>query len=85
MLEGVQPLVHFRYTFPSCLPDPDRLTVPVRPGVVEAASRPGLHLQTQTASSFTGLLRQTRGAGLAPAPGHMAPHGAPESRGSCPW
>jgi hypothetical protein len=62
---------------PSRLPDPDHLTVPDRPGVVEAASRPPLHLQGQTASSFTGLLRQTEEAGLAPASGHMAPRGAP--------
>jgi hypothetical protein len=76
MLEGVQPPVHSRYTFPSCLPYPSCLAVPARHGVVEAACRPPLHLQDQAASSFTGLLRQAGGAGLSPAPGYMAPHGA---------
>ena len=33
-------LVHFRYTFPTCLPDPDHLTVLVRPGFVETACHP---------------------------------------------
>ena len=36
-LEGVPPLVHTYCTFPSCLPDPDRLAVPTRPVVVGAA------------------------------------------------
>jgi hypothetical protein len=36
-LEGVPPLVHAYCTFPSRLPGPDRLAVPVRPVVVEAA------------------------------------------------
>ena len=35
--DNLLPLVHSRYTFPSCLPDPDRLVVPTRPGVVRAA------------------------------------------------
>jgi len=54
------------YTFPSCSPDPDHLTVLTRPGFVEAASRPPLHLQGQAASSFTGLLRQSGGGSLHP-------------------
>jgi hypothetical protein len=37
LLAGVHPLVHLRYTFPPCLPDPDRLAVPTRPVVVRAA------------------------------------------------
>ncbi len=73
MLEGVQPPVHSRYTFPSCLPYPDRLAVPARHGVVEAACRPSLHLQDQAASSFTGLLRQTGGGALHPTRTHGAP------------
>jgi hypothetical protein len=81
-LEEVLPLVHFRYTFSSRLPDPDRLTVPARPGVVEAASRPSPHLQGRAASSFTGLLRQAGEAGLAPDPGYMAPRGAPFPHGT---
>ncbi len=77
-LEGVQPLVPALVHLPVLLPDPDRLAVPARPGVVEAASHPPLHLQDQAASSFTGPLRQTGGAGLAPDPGYMAPRGAPQ-------
>ena len=36
-LTRLQPLVHCRCTFWSCLPDPDRLAVPIRPVVVRAA------------------------------------------------
>ena len=40
-LKEVLTLVHYsRYTFSSCLPDPNRLTVPTRPGALGAASRP---------------------------------------------
>jgi hypothetical protein len=76
-LEGGQPLVHFRYASRSRLPDPNRLVVPARPVVVRAACRPPLRFQGQAALSFTRLLRQPRGAGLSPAPVHMAPRGAP--------
>lgn len=38
VLRGVRPLVHFRYTFPSRLPDPFHLTVLEHSGVVRAAS-----------------------------------------------
>ena len=76
-LEGVQPLVHSRYASLSRLPDPGRLAVPTRPVVVRAASRPPLRLLGQAALSFTGLLRQPGEAGLSPASGYMAPHGAP--------
>ena len=40
VLRGVQPLVHFRYAFPSRLPDPDHLAVLARPVVVRAAVHP---------------------------------------------
>ena len=40
LLRGVQPLVHFRYAFPSRLPDPDHLAVLARPGFVRAAVHP---------------------------------------------
>ena len=58
-LEGVQPLVHFRYASRSRLTDLGRLAVPTRPAVVRAASRPPQHLLGQTALSFNGLLRQS--------------------------
>jgi hypothetical protein len=32
LLRGFPMLVHFRYTFPSCSPDPNHLTVLARPG-----------------------------------------------------
>ena len=41
------------YTFPSCLPGPDRLAVPTRPVVVRAACHLRLRLQGQAALSFT--------------------------------
>jgi hypothetical protein len=69
-------LVHFRYTFPSCSPDPDHLTVLARPGFVEAACHPSLRSKGQTASNFTNLLRQVGGGGLAPPLGSRAPRGA---------
>src|ERR1035437_1830305 len=75
-LKGVQPLIHFRYTFPSCLPDPSRLVVPTRPVVVRAASRPSLRFQGQAALSFTALLRQVGGGVLSSPHGFMAPRGA---------
>jgi len=69
-------LVHFRYTFPSCSPDPDHLTVLVRPGFVETACHPSLRSKGQTVSNFTNLLRQVGGGGLAPPLGSRAPRGA---------
>lgn len=39
-LTGRHPLVHSRCTFQLRLPDPDRLAVPTRPGVVGAAFHP---------------------------------------------
>ena len=58
------------------LPNPHRLAVPARPGVVRAASRPPRHLPGQTALSFTALLRQDGGGGLSPPLESTAPHGA---------
>jgi hypothetical protein len=75
-LEGVQPLIHLRYAFPSCLPGPSRLAVPTRPVVVRAAFRPSLRFQGQAALSFTGLLRQAGGAGLSLAHSYTEPRGA---------
>src|SRR4051794_1125120 len=65
------------YAFPSRLPDPHRLAVPARPGVVGAAFRPSRRLPGQAAPSFTRLPRQPSGAGLSPPLGHAAPRGAP--------
>src|SRR3954451_9233239 len=48
-------------TFPSRLPDPRCLAVPVRPVVVGAAFRPHPHLPARTAPSFALLLRQHGG------------------------
>ena len=89
-LKRVQPLVHSRYASPSRLPDPGRLAVPARPVVVRAASHPPQRLQGQAALSFTGLLRQPGEVGLSPAPGYMAPRGAPGRCGTrrctaSPW
>jgi hypothetical protein len=56
----VQPLVHSRYTFPSCLPDPGRLAVPTDPGVVRAASHPPRRLPDQAALSFNPAAATTR-------------------------
>jgi hypothetical protein len=59
-------LVHFRYAFPSCSPDPDHLTVLARPGFVETACHPFPRSRGQTVSNSTNLLRQAGGGGLAP-------------------
>src|ERR1035437_7574850 len=64
------------YTFPSCSPDPDHLTVLARPGFVEAACQPSLRSKRQTASNSTNLLRQAGGGGLEPPLGARAPRGA---------
>jgi len=68
------------YTFPTRLPDPDRLAVPIRPGVVGAASRPHPRSQDQAAPSFTGLLRQAGGGVLSPPLDTTAPRGAQNPR-----
>jgi hypothetical protein len=72
LLKGVQALVHLRYAFPSCLPDPVRLVVPARPVVVRAASRPPLCFQDQAALSFIALLRQADGGSFQPTRLHGA-------------
>jgi hypothetical protein len=48
----VPPLVHSRYTFPPCSPDPDHLAVLARPGFVRAASHPSQRLLGQAALNF---------------------------------
>jgi len=66
-LEGVPPLVRSHlHLFPSRLPDPDRLVVPIRPVVVRAAPTRSLRFQGQAALSFGTLLRQDAGGPLSP-------------------
>jgi hypothetical protein len=78
-LEGVQPLVRSRYTFPSRLPDPDRLTVPARPVVVGSAPARTLRFQGRTAPSFSDPLRRAAVGSLIPL-GHSTPRGALRAR-----
>ena len=72
------------YTFPSRLPDPDRLAVPTRPGVVGAAPTLRLRPQAQAAPSFKDLLRQANGGVLSPPPSTWRlvahPNDTPERR-----
>jgi len=68
------------YTFPSRLPDPDRLAVPTRPGVVGAACHPHPRSRDQAAPSFASLLRQTSGGVLSPPLDTTAPRGARSPR-----
>ncbi len=48
----VPPLVHSRYTFLPCSPDPDHLAVLARPGFVRAASHPPQRFLSQAALNF---------------------------------
>src|SRR5664280_2078892 len=59
---------------PSGPPDLSRLAVP--PDFVTAAFRPPRRLPAQAAASFTGPLRRSSGAGLAPPLETAAPRGA---------
>src|SRR5207248_708 len=79
--EGVQPLVRFRYAFPSRLPDPDRLAVPTRPVVVGAAPARALRFQGRTAPSFSDPLRRAAVGSLIPL-GQSTPRGALRARGT---
>jgi hypothetical protein len=65
-LEGVQPLVRFRCTFPSRLPNLDRLAVPAHLVVVGAAPIHALRFQGQTAPSFSDPLRRATVGSLIP-------------------
>src|SRR4051794_16566254 len=78
-LKGVQPLVRFRYTFPSRLPDPGRLAVPTRPVVVGAAPTHALRFQGQAAPSFNDPLRRAAVGSLTPL-GQSTPRGALRAR-----
>src|SRR3954465_14584313 len=64
------------YAFPPRLPNPHRLAVPARLGVVRAASHLPRRFPSRAALSFTGLPRQPGGGGLSPPPGPAAPRGA---------
>ena len=68
------------YAFPSCWPNPHRLAVPARLGVVRTAHRPSRRPPGQAVPSFTPLPRQPGGEGLAPSLGHTAPRGARSRR-----
>jgi hypothetical protein len=74
-LEGVQPLVRSRCTFPSRLPGPGRLAVPARPVVVGAAPTRTLHFQGWAAPSFSDPLRRAAVGSLTPL-GQSTPRGA---------
>ena len=76
LMEELSNAGSLRYTFPSCSPDPDHLTVLARPGFVEAACQPSLRSKRQTASNSTNLLRQAGGGGLETPLGSRAPRGA---------
>jgi hypothetical protein len=68
------------YTSASRLPDPHHLAVLARPGVVRTApTLPGTSRIRLSSATLTPL-RRGNGAGLPPALGHTAPHGAPGLR-----
>ena len=75
---------NFVYTFPSRLPDPDRLAVPTRPGVVGAAPTLTCVPRLGLPPASNGLLRQANGGVLSPPPGTRRlvahPNGSTESR-----
>ena len=54
------------YAFSSCLPDPDRLTVPTRPVRCQGCSHHRVRSHVLVAPSFTGQLRLTGGGVLTP-------------------
>ena len=69
----VPPLVHFRYTFPPCSPDPDHLAVLARPGFVRAASHPPQRFLDQAALNFDPAAATTgRQGSLTPIRTHSA-------------
>lgn len=59
-------LIHSRYAFRPCLPNPNRLAVPIRPGVVRAASHPPRRSPDQAALGFYRIAATTRREGLPP-------------------
>jgi hypothetical protein len=63
-------------TFSSCLPDPHRLAVPVRPVVVRAAPALSGVSRFRLPSAPAGSLRRPSGGVLSPPHGHEAPRGA---------
>ena len=68
------------YTAPSRLPDPARLAVPNRPGVVRAAPTRTCASRIRLPSASTTCCDRPHGGVLSSPPGRMAPRGAPESR-----
>jgi len=75
LLRGFHRWFLHSYTVPSCLPDPTRLVVPSRPGVVRAApARPGASRVRLPSASTTCCDRPRVGPFIPP--GCMAPRGA---------
>ena len=69
----VPPLVHSRYTFPPCSPNPDHLAVLARPGFVRAASHPPQRFLGQAALNFDPAAATTgRQGSLTPVRTHNA-------------
>ena len=61
--------------FPSCLPSPSRLAIPVRPGVVRAAPTFPCVSRVRLPSASP-VCRDRSAVGLCIPPGYAAPHGA---------
>ena len=78
-LEGVPPLVHSRYTFPSRLPGPGRLAVPTRPVVVRAAPTLPCASRVRLPPASPACCDRPEVGPFIP-PGNMAPRGAPRRR-----
>lgn len=74
-LVGVPPLVHSSCTFPSCLPNPSRLAIPVRLGVVRAAPTFPCVSRVRLPSASP-VCCDRSAVGLCIPPGYAAPHGA---------
>jgi len=62
-----------------CLPDPDRLTVPIRPVRCQGCSHRRAHSHVSAAPSFTDQLRLTGSGVLSPPLNSTALRGAPSS------
>ena len=76
----VPPLVHSRYTFPPCSPDPDHLAVLARPGFVRAASHPPQRFLDQAALNFDPAAATARTTGVS----HPRSHTVRSTRGALP-
>ena len=77
--------VHPRVALPSRLPDPDRLAVPTRPGVVRAAPTLPCVPRLRLPPASTGLLRQAQRWSPFIPTRYMAPRGAPQASNRSRW